>query len=357
MNPRYVLIGWCLIFTAMFVQRPLQSLWPAMCARADILPFLPGLVLSLHMLVQGVWGYRVAAFAVWRYRRTPLVVLHLAGAVLLGLAWLTPVFPVSAMAIIVLGLYTGYAYFTAVYYASNSGRRSFNIGVNECLVGMGSFAGLFAAQWGEMLLGKDGGMYRPCAPSPSWCRCWSRSPSTRQRNPFGFQKRQERRTELLDLFAGERMVPGANPEAEGIAPLARQQALSFVRRKKFPPHHQWVRETIEEVFQSVETFGHVPDHREILPGAGIDGRCGILDFGKDRTVQLFQVQFEPDHLALQGDRFQDRAREHAQATQRPVSAADGYPVAGDLPRGITRQAWLEGVRPLPSSPPGPPWSP
>lgn len=162
-NPRYVLVGWCLIFTAMFVQRPLQSLWPAICARSAILPFLPGLALALHMLVQGLWGYRVAAFAAWRYRRTPLAVLHLAGALLLGLAWLKPVFSSSAAAIVVLGLYTGYAYFTAVYYASNSGRRSFNIGVNECLVGMGSFAGLFAAEWGETLLGKAGGMYAVCA--------------------------------------------------------------------------------------------------------------------------------------------------------------------------------------------------
>jgi hypothetical protein len=162
-NLRYVVVGWCLIFTAVFVQRPLQSLWPAVCARTAILPFLPGLVLSLHMLVQGVWGYRVAAFTAWRYRRAPLVVLHLAGVVLLGLAWLKPVFPISVAAIIGLGLYTGSAYFAAVYYASNSGRRSLNIGVNECLVGMGSFAGLFAAQWGEVLLGQDGGMYAVCA--------------------------------------------------------------------------------------------------------------------------------------------------------------------------------------------------
>lgn len=162
-NVRYVVVGWCLIFTAMFVQRPLLSLWPAACARAAILPFLPGLVLSLHMAVQGVFGYRVAAFAAWRYRRTPLVILHVAGAFLLGLAWLKPVFPVSAAAIIALGLYMGYAYFSAVYYASNSGRRSLNIGVNECLVGMGSFAGLFAVQLGERLMGKDGGMFAVCA--------------------------------------------------------------------------------------------------------------------------------------------------------------------------------------------------
>jgi hypothetical protein len=81
---------------------------------------------------------------------------------LLGLAGLKPVFPVSAAAIILLGLYLGYAYFAAVYYASKSGRWSLNIGVNECLLGMGSFAGLFAAQWGEMLIGKDGGMYAMC---------------------------------------------------------------------------------------------------------------------------------------------------------------------------------------------------
>ena len=110
------------------------------------------------MLVQGVWGYRVAAFPAWRYRRTPLVILHLAGACVFGLAWLKPVFPISASAIVVMGLYTGYAYCNAVYYSSNSGRRSFNIGVNECLVGMGSFAGLFAAQWGEMRIGANGGM-------------------------------------------------------------------------------------------------------------------------------------------------------------------------------------------------------
>jgi hypothetical protein len=158
-DPRYVAVGWCLAFTATFAQRPLHNLWPAACARAAILPFLPGLVLSLQMLLQGVWGYRAARFAAWRYRRTPLVVLHLAGAILLGLVWLKPTFPVAAAAIVVLGLYLGYAFFAAVYYASNSGRRSFNIGVNECLVGMGSFAGLFAAQWGERLLGEDGGMY------------------------------------------------------------------------------------------------------------------------------------------------------------------------------------------------------
>jgi hypothetical protein len=162
-NPRYVIIGWCLVFTAMFVQRPLQSLWPAMCARTAIVPFLPGLVLSLQMLVQGVWGYCLADLSRWRYRRTPLVVMHVVSAVLLGVAWLMPVFPVAAAVIVALGFYTGAAYFAGVYYASNSGRRSFNIGVNECLVGTGAFAGLFAAEWGETLIGGDCGIFVTCA--------------------------------------------------------------------------------------------------------------------------------------------------------------------------------------------------
>lgn len=161
-NLRYILVGWCLVFTAMFVQRPLLSLWPAQCARAGILPFLPGLALSLHMLVQGLWGYRLAAFSTWPYRRRPLVVLHAAGMGLLGLAWWSPVFPLCAAVIVGLGLYMGFAYFSAVYYSSNSGRRSLNIGVNECLVGMGSFAGLFAAEWGKTLFGEEQGMFAVC---------------------------------------------------------------------------------------------------------------------------------------------------------------------------------------------------
>ena len=80
------------------------------------------------------------------------------------MAWLKPVFPVSATAIIVLGLYTwGMPTSPPCITPVTPGRRSFNIGVNECLVGMGSFAGLFEVQWGEMLLGKDGGMYAVCA--------------------------------------------------------------------------------------------------------------------------------------------------------------------------------------------------
>jgi len=162
-DARYVMVAWCIILTAMFVQRPVQSLFPAVCARLQIAPFWPGLVLALHMLVQAFWGYRVAGFGSWRYRRTPLVLMHTGGALVLSLAWLRPSFAVTALALTAAGFYTGFAYFMAVYYASNSGRRSFNVGVNECLVGLGSFAGLFVCQWWMKRLGSDEVMYLVCA--------------------------------------------------------------------------------------------------------------------------------------------------------------------------------------------------
>lgn len=162
-NPRYVAIAWVIIFTAMFVQRPLQSLFPAMCARQGVSPVLPGVILAAHMAVQGVWGWSIARFDTWRYRRTPLAVFHLAGAGLLAAAWAWPRLGLQAALIGLAGVPMGFSYFMAVYYSSNSGRRSFNIGVNECLVGLGSFAGLFAADWGIKRTGSDATLFAVCA--------------------------------------------------------------------------------------------------------------------------------------------------------------------------------------------------
>lgn len=158
-NTAYVAVAWCMIFTTMFVQRPLLSLFPAACGQAGISPAWVGGVLFLHMLVQGWWGHAMFRFARWRYRRTPIVVFHASAAVLLGLVAWQPSFLVSSAGLVLLGLYTGFAYFSAVYYASNSGRRSFNIGVNECLVGVGCLAGLFASERLTIVTGSQGAMY------------------------------------------------------------------------------------------------------------------------------------------------------------------------------------------------------
>lgn len=158
-NPAYVWVAWCMIFTAMFVQRPLQSLFPAVCGRAGISPAWVGGVLFLHMLLQGCWGHLLHRFRRWRYRRTPIIVFHTTAALLLILVALFPAFSVSAAGIVLFGFYTGFAFFSAVFYSSNSGRRSFNIGVNECLVGLGCVGGLFASQWWMQYTGSDAAMY------------------------------------------------------------------------------------------------------------------------------------------------------------------------------------------------------
>jgi hypothetical protein len=158
-DPAYVAIAWCMIFTTTFVQRPLQSLFPAACGEAGVSPTAVGAVLFLHMLVQGVWGYAMGRCGRWRYRRTPIVLFHAAAAMVLGLVAWRPSIALSSAGIVALGLYTGFTYFSAVYYSSNSGRRSFNIGVNECLVGLGCLAGLFASERLIVQTGSDAAMY------------------------------------------------------------------------------------------------------------------------------------------------------------------------------------------------------
>jgi len=161
-NTAYVAIGWCLIFTAMFVQRPIHSLFPAICARSGISSLTASVPLALQMLVQGGVGYTMFRLRKWLYRRTPLLVLHLLAATVFFAVWAYPSFAVACVGISVLGVYTGFVYFSAVYYASNSGHRAFNIGVNECLVGIGSFASLFLAEWWSRRSGSDNAMYLVC---------------------------------------------------------------------------------------------------------------------------------------------------------------------------------------------------
>ncbi len=161
-NPNYVWIGWIIIFCLAFIQRPIQSLLPPACAKAGIEALVPGAILFGHMAVQGVFGWLMAAKRHWLYRRTPMVLSQLAAALLLLLIWRLDSLAAVAVGVPLLGLFGAFGYFCAVYYASNSGRRSFNIGVNECLVGCGSFAGLFVCDRWINATGKDESMYLAC---------------------------------------------------------------------------------------------------------------------------------------------------------------------------------------------------
>jgi len=161
-DPLYVWVGWIIIFAAMFVQRPVTTYFPTLSAKAGISPFLASLPLFLHYLIQGIFGHRMDKFRDLLYRRTPLWLFQGAGAVLFFVMWRQPSYAVCAVAVSLLGFYTGFAYFCAVYYASNSGKRSLNIGVNECLVGVGSLAGLVISEWWMRRGGNEAGMYLVC---------------------------------------------------------------------------------------------------------------------------------------------------------------------------------------------------
>lgn len=158
-DPRFVYVAWCIIFATAVMQRPLQSLFPAACGRIGISSTWAGSVLFLHMLIQGIWGHRMVCFERWRYRRLPLVIAHVAAALVLGLMAWRNTFAITALGIIVLGFFTGFAFFSAVFYSSNSGRRSWNIGVNECLVGLGCLVGLFVSERWIAYVDNDAAMY------------------------------------------------------------------------------------------------------------------------------------------------------------------------------------------------------
>jgi MFS family permease len=161
-DPRYVWVGWIIIFAAMFVQRPVTTYFPALSAKAGISPFAASVPLCLHFLIQGIFGQRMEKLRPLLYRRTPLWLFQGVGVVLFLVMWHQPSYTVCAVAVSLLGFYMGFAYFCAVYYASNSGRRSLNIGINECLVGIGSLAGLLANEWWMRRSGNEAGMYLVC---------------------------------------------------------------------------------------------------------------------------------------------------------------------------------------------------
>ncbi|MBI2441775.1 MAG: MFS transporter [Lentisphaerae bacterium] len=146
-NPRYVWIGWLLMLAAIFLQRPIQTFFPVISAKTGISAFMASLPLFLQMAVQALISLAMIRGRHWLYRRAPLAWAH-GLAVLLALAmWWRPTFLVCFLGISLSGIYMGFVCYCSVYYSSNSGRRAFNIGVNEFLGGLGSLASLLASQW------------------------------------------------------------------------------------------------------------------------------------------------------------------------------------------------------------------
>jgi len=162
-SPSYVLIGWFMIFTVTFVQRPLCTFLPPMFAHEKIGSLMASMPLFAHMAVQALFGLAMIRFRDILYRRTPFWIIQGVGALAFCTIWVWPSYTVCFAVLMLLGVYAGFAYYCAVYYASNSGRRSFNIGINEALVGLGSIAGIFFGEWWMRVSGSESGIYLVCS--------------------------------------------------------------------------------------------------------------------------------------------------------------------------------------------------
>ena len=159
----YILIGWLLIFTVTFVQRPLFTFLPPLFAKDHIDSLWASLPLFMHMAVSAFFGLAMFRFRDFLYRRTPFFLIQGGAVAALCGMWFWPSYWVCFSMLCVLGIYAGFAYYCAIYYASNSGRRSFNTGVNEALVGLGSIAGIVLGDAWMRRSGSPTDMYLVCA--------------------------------------------------------------------------------------------------------------------------------------------------------------------------------------------------
>jgi hypothetical protein len=159
--PIYIIIAWLMVFTSFFVQRPLHTLFPKISAESGISASWVGMPLFFNMLTQGIVGLLMAKLPGALYRRMPLLIIQLAGAVFCGCILLRPTSLVlTFIGISLLGICSGASCFLSVYFCSNYGNRPMNIGVNEFLVGLGGFAGLFASEWRMEATGNQYALYQ-----------------------------------------------------------------------------------------------------------------------------------------------------------------------------------------------------
>jgi MFS family permease len=145
-TPIYLWIGWLLIFAACFFQRSIQTYFPVYCAKTSIPAWLSGTILFVHLALQAFTGFFMQFFKSLLYRKLSFILAGTISAIaMLAAGFFPDNLPVLFTSFSIFGMYTGFAFFCAVYYSSNYGRRSFNVGVNEFLVGLGGIAGVMLA--------------------------------------------------------------------------------------------------------------------------------------------------------------------------------------------------------------------
>ncbi len=162
-SPAFVLVAWLMLFTVMFAQRPLTTFFPMICAQSSVSPFLASLPIFSLFILQGIAGFFMPLMRSELYRKRGIAISHLIGIASMLFAWLVPCYWASFVSFCALAPYAGFVYFSAVYYSSNSGNRTFNVAVNEAVVGLGSLAGVFACDYWAKKTGDIYVMYLVCA--------------------------------------------------------------------------------------------------------------------------------------------------------------------------------------------------
>jgi len=163
-NIMFVWMGWVIIFVVTFVERAILVFFPVLCAQKNLGPFYASLPLFLMMLGQGVFSIYFFRNKNLFYKKNIIVIMNILAATTLLLVWVFPSYLVYLAGFTLFGIYGCFAYFSAVLYANNHfENQSYNVGINEGIVGISSILGVVISYfWMKALPGPDS-IYLGCA--------------------------------------------------------------------------------------------------------------------------------------------------------------------------------------------------
>jgi len=150
----YLHIAWIANFSAWFTLSILRELGPKLTLEMGI----PAKTFGYLMLINGIVQTAMFFFLgtpyprKWHYKLAPLVIFQLIAMVAFLCIWAVTNIPLWGMAFAAIGVYTGFAYFSSIYYSlhghTDKGAKS---GLHEAILGsgaaLGPFLGGFAAKF------------------------------------------------------------------------------------------------------------------------------------------------------------------------------------------------------------------
>ena len=139
----YLLLGWVGIFTVSVVSGGIRFLMPKIIIDFfGLSPAVAGTLLFLSFIIQAVFGLLLMKFPGWRYNFKVHLRLELLGLIGIFLALLISGLTGVIILAVVVGVYSGHAFYNGVFYSLCQHRnRGRNIIVNESLVGISSIIG------------------------------------------------------------------------------------------------------------------------------------------------------------------------------------------------------------------------